>query len=128
MPKNKYRNKFEEDVANKLDDMGVYSEYEKYKLPYIIKKNYIPDFVFTHSVKEGYVEILLESKGFFRVGDTQKYKAIRDCLDKDQRLFFVLYNPNKKVRKGGNISMSEWCDKEGIGWCTLEELFNVFAS
>ena len=39
MPKNKYRNKFEEDVANKLDDMGVYSEYEKYKLPYIIKKN-----------------------------------------------------------------------------------------
>jgi len=37
-------------------------------------------------------------------------------------LFFVLMSPNKKIRKGAKMTMSEWCDKEGILWYNIETL------
>ena len=77
-----YRNKFEADIAKKLTRLW---RYEPYGIPYIINKKYIPDFV------RG--DYLIECKGYFRVGDTQKYKAIRDSLV-IQELVFVLYNRN----------------------------------
>ena len=70
----------------------------------------------------------MEAKGFFRVGDTQKYKAIRDCLNASQQLVFLLYKPDKKIRKGAKLSMSEWCDKEGLKWYTLWDIKNAFKS
>ncbi len=79
----KYRNKFEAGVGDKLTGWN----YEPYHIPYITKRKYIPDFT------KG--NILVECKGYFRVGDTQKYKAIRDSLH-SQELVFVLTNANKK--------------------------------
>jgi len=63
--------------------------------------------------------VLIECKGFFRVGDTQKYTAIRDSMP-DWELVFVLSNPHKKVRKGGKITMGEWCDKQGFKHYTID--------
>ena len=105
----KYRNNFEADIGEKLVDWN----YEPYQIPYVTKRNYTPDFT------KG--NILVEAKGYFRVGDTQKYKAIRDSLF-SQELVFVLTNANKKVRKGSKITMGEWCDKEGFKWFTLKTL------
>ena len=105
----KYRNKFEANIGEKLADWS----YEPYHIPYVTKRKYIPDFT------KG--NILVEAKGYFRVGDTQKYKAIRDSLF-SQELVFVLTNANKKVRKGSKITMGEWCDKEGFKWFTLDTL------
>ena len=105
----KYRNNFEADIGEKLVDWN----YEPYQIPYVTKRKYIPDFT------KG--NILVEAKGYFRVGDTQKYKAIRDSLF-SQELVFVLTNANKKVRKGSKITMGEWCDKEGFKWFTLKTL------
>ena len=105
----KYRNNFEADIGEKLVDWN----YEPYQIPYVTKRNYTPDFT-----KEN---ILVEAKGYFRVGDTQKYKAIRDSLF-SQELVFVLTNADKKVRKGSKITMGEWCDKEGFKWFTLKTL------
>tara|TARA_R110000796_G_scaffold3545_1_gene13779 strand:+ start:108 stop:476 length:369 start_codon:yes stop_codon:yes gene_type:complete len=105
----KYRNNFEADIGEKLVDWN----YEPYHIPYVTKRKYIPDFT------KG--NILVEAKGYFRVGDTQKYKAIRDSLF-SQELVFVLTNANKKVRKGSKITMGEWCDKEGFKWFTLKTL------
>jgi hypothetical protein len=108
----KYRNKFESDVGEQLKGW----QYEPRKYPYIIKRNYTPDFV-----KD---DLLVECKGFFRSGDTKKYISIRDSLPQNE-LVFVLTNPNKKVRKGSKITMGEWCDKEGFKWFikeTLQEL------
>ena len=105
----KYRNNFEADIGEKLVDWN----YEPYQIPYVTKRNYTPDFT------KG--NILVEAKGYFRVGDTQKYKAIRDSLF-SQELVFVLTNANKKVRKGSKITMGEWCEKEGFKWFTLETL------
>jgi hypothetical protein len=75
----KYRNNFEADIGEKLVDWN----YEPYHIPYVTKRKYIPDFT------KG--NILVEAKGYFRVGDTQKYKAIRDSLF-SQELVFVLTN------------------------------------
>ena len=94
-------------------------DYEPYDVPYITKRKYKPDFVHKPTGK------LIECKGFFRQGDTLKYKAIRDCSDKE--LIFVLSDPFKKVRKGAKITMAQWCDKEGFKYFTVqqkEELMN----
>ncbi len=108
--KRAFRSGLEKDLSEKLD--GQY-KFEPYDLPYTVHKKYLPDFV--HEGKA----ILIECKGFFRVGDTQKYTAIRDSMP-EWELVFVLSNPSKKVRKGGKITMGEWCDKEGFKHFTVE--------
>ena len=108
--KRAFRSGLEKDLSEKLD--GQY-KFEPYDLPYTVHKKYLPDFV--HEGKA----ILIECKGFFRVGDTQKYTAIRDSMP-EWELVFVLSNPSKKVRKGGKITMGEWCDKEGFKLFTIE--------
>lgn len=116
----KYRNKFERRIAEVLSDL---CEYEPFKVPYVVPKKYLPDFVGKH--KAG-TEILIEAKGYFRVGDTQKYTSIRDSLDQNKELVFLLYDPNKKIRKGAKMTMSEWCEKEGLRWFTLETIRDAF--
>ena len=108
--KRAFRSGLEKDLSEKLD--GQY-KFEPYDLPYTVHKKYLPDFV--HEGKA----VLVECKGFFRVGDTQKYTAIRDSMP-EWELIFVLSNPSKKVRKGGKITMGEWCDKEGFKHFTIE--------
>ena len=63
--------------------------------------------------------MLIECKGFFRVGDTQKYKAIRDSMP-EWEVIFVLSSPLKKVRKGAKMTMGQWCDKEGFKHYTID--------
>ncbi len=110
--KSKFRSVFEEHTAEVLEGF----EYEPYTVPYTIHRNYTPDFVHVPS------NTLVECKGFFREGDTKKYTSIRDSLKDYQSLVFVLMNPNKKVRKGGKITMSQWCEKQGLEWYTLDTL------
>jgi len=113
----KFRSGLEKDLSEKLDGHFLF---EPYSLPYITKRNYLPDFV--HEGKK----VLIECKGFFRVGDTQKYTAIRDSLD-DWELVFVLSNPSKKVRKGGKTTMGEWCDKECFKYYTMDTYRNLIS-
>ena len=108
----KFRSTFEEDVAKVLKDFN----YEPFTVPYTIARSYRPDFVDTSG------KHLIECKGYFRDGDTKKYTSIRDSLPDGQELVFVLMQPNKKIRKGAKMTMSEWCDKEGILWYTIETL------
>ena len=87
--------------------------YEPYRLPYTIHKKYIPDFI------DKRTGAMIECKGFFRVGDTQKYKAIRDERGMPL-LIFVFSDSNKKLRKGSKMTLGEWCDKEGIAHFTMK--------
>ena len=109
--KSKFRSIFEEETAKVLEGF----EYEPFTVPYTTHRNYRPDFVHMAS------DTLVECKGFFREGDTQKYKAVRDSLESYQRLVFVLMGPNKKVRKGSKLTMGQWCSKEGFDFYTLDE-------
>ena len=113
----RYRSKLEGVVALAL---GSEWAYEPFRVPYVTHRTYCPDFVY--QVK-GNHQILVEVKGFFRVGDTAKYKAIRDTLayadlseGPRQELVFFLSNPRTKVRKGSKMNMGEWCTKEDFIW------------
>ena len=116
-----YRNKFEAKAAEVLTD---FCSYESKKIPYTTHRMYIPDFIGMN----GKFEILIEAKGYFRVGDVQKYKAIRDSLPNKSQLIFLLYNPNKKVRKGSKMNMADWCKKETFKWYTLENIKDAFTN
>ena len=114
-----YRSKLEERVAGALDDGW---KYEPGSYAYLVPRRYTPDFVMhigtTHSHDE---EAWIEVKGFFRVGDTAKYKAIRKAYP-DNRLIMCLQNPNAKVRKGAKLTMAQWCEKEGWEWTTPADI------
>lgn len=107
-----FRSEFEQSVNERLK--GQF-EYETEKVSYYIPRVYTPDFVHPSGV-------LVECKGFFREGDTQKYKAIKDCLPCFNELVFVLMKPDQKVRKNTKLTMAQWCDKHGIKWYTIDTL------
>ena len=109
-----YRSGLEKKFAE-LTPRGMF-KFEPYTLPYTIHRNYKPDFVFG--------DYLIECKGYFRVGDTQKYTAIKKSL-LFQELIFVLSDPNKKLRKGAKMTMGQWCDKEGFKHFTLQTIDNL---
>jgi len=111
----KYKSKLEGKVGAAL---GPEWPYEPFRVPYVTHRHYSPDFVYT---VDEYYQVLVEVKGFFRVGDTAKYKAIRDSLDGSQELVFFLSNPRTKVRKGSKLNMGQWCEKEGFEWFELTD-------
>ena len=90
-------------------------EYEPHQIEYSVPRKYTPDFA--------YKNIIVEAKGYFSEGDTQKYRAIHDQTCKTGKmLVFVLMNPDKKVRKGSTLTMAGWCDKNYIPWFTMDTL------
>jgi len=110
--KSRFRSTFEDDVSKVLKEF----DYEPFTIPYTISRSYRPDFVDSSGL------FLVECKGYFRDGDTKKYTSIRDSLPEGQELVFVLMQPNKKIRKGAKMTMSEWCDKEDLLWYTIDTL------
>ncbi len=119
--KTKYKSKFEGSVAEVLTDLCTY---EPFRIPYVVHHKYTPDFVGRNKRRK--LDIIVEAKGFFRPRDTQKYKAIRDTINQDQKLVFLLQNPKKIVKKGAKMTMAEWCEKEGLEWYTLDNIKDAF--
>ena len=115
------RSGFEEQVARILEPEGF--AYEATKHTYVIPHVYKPDFVLG--------DILVEVKGWFRPGDRQKYKAVREGIKEDLfddwELVFLLQYPNKKVQKGAQLTMSGWCEKEGIKWFSMDNIEDLIA-
>ena len=107
-----YRSGLEKDFAKEAS-RGAF-EYEPTRMPYIVKRTYIPDFVHKST------GTLIECKGFFRAGDTLKYKSIRDTIN--EQLVFVLSDPNKKIRKGSKMTMGQLCEKEGFPYFTVNQM------
>lgn len=111
----KYRSTLERKVASGL---GKTWNYEQEKYPYIIEKVYTPDFT------KG--DIIIEVKGFFRGSDPQKYAAIAKELKRQgKRYIFVWSNPHKPVRKGAKMTNAMWCEKHGIEWMTIDNLWRL---
>ena len=88
--------------------------YEHARIPYIIKKKYVPDFICQRT------GAMIECKGFFRVGDTQKYKAIRDEINRP--LIFVFTDSRKRLRKGSKMNLGQWCEKENLAHFTMKSI------
>ena len=107
-----YRSDFEHMVHLALGKSWCY---EPEQMAYTIARKYTPDFCCG--------PVVVECKGFFREGDTQKYRAIAQQCDADGKTFvMVLMSPHKKVRKGSHLTMAGWCEKHNIPWFDLETI------
>ena len=111
-----FRSEFEKDVATQLQPFGF--SYEPCQIDYRVERKYTPDFVYELNGRVYYIEC----KGYFRSGDTQKYRAINQCLKENEELIFVLMKPNQKVSKSTKNTMAQWCDKHDILWYNIETL------
>lgn len=108
--KPKFKSSLEEKVADILGDEW---EYEPTSHTYTITREYTPDFVQDNK--------WIEVKGFFREGDTHKYKSIREAYP-DIHMTFVFHAPDKRVRKRNKITMAEWASKNGWDWISVKDL------
>lgn len=95
------RNKFEQKIHQQLKKSKVPFKYESEKLPYILSKHYIPDFILTTPLGKVYIEC----KGYLRPEHKAKLVAVKKQYpSKDIRILF--YSPNKSYIK--------WAIKNGF--------------
>lgn len=113
---NKYRNKFEREVGEKLSKLPLSLLYEKTKLPYTIESEYVPDFeIKTQSGSSFY----LETKGNGRSFDghvRRKMIAVKNQHpDLDIRILFYSDGKIGPRRKDGTFQrQSDWAERHGF--------------
>lgn len=103
--KKTFRSKFEQTVAEALDKMKVSYEYEAHRLPYIVERNYLPDFRLPSGV-------FVEAKGYFKSADQRKHKLLKEQSPHIE-VRFVFQNASGRVQ-GSKLSCAEWCEKHGF--------------
>lgn len=119
--KSKYKSDLERLVARML---GRKARYEQDRIAYVLPKTYIPDY--TILLQDGH-KIYLEVKGWLRVEDQRKMKAVKfSNPTADIRFFF----PRDQRVQGSKMLNSEWCKRYNFvycigkipkGWITINE-------
>lgn len=97
----KTKNKFEKRIYGQLKRARVKFKYEEEKIPYILARHYIPDFVITTPTGKIYIEC----KGYFRPEAKAKMVAVKK-LNPNMDLRILFYALNKKNEK--------WAVKNGF--------------
>lgn len=114
-----YRSKLESIAGEALGKKWLY---EAEIVPYLQPKDYLPDFTFKQKDGKVYVEI----KGFFRVGDSAKYRAIHNSITEMGYDFVIVFaNPDAPVRKGSKTSYRKWAEKNGIKWYHINDIHSL---
>jgi hypothetical protein len=112
-----YRSKFEGRFNEQVKELtGVSLGYETTVLPYLTspqKKRYTPDW----TIKEGWY---LETKGRLDTANRQKILYIKQQHPTARILLVFQYHQNPIV-KGSKTTYSNWCDKNGIEWCSIKD-------
>jgi hypothetical protein len=97
----KTRNKFEKSIERQLKKAKVGFKYESEKIPYVLSKHYVPDFII--KVPNGLIYV--EVKGYLRPEDRSKMVAVkRQHPNKDFRIVFY----------GSNHKYIKWAVKHGF--------------
>lgn len=101
-----FKSKYEIEVFNNVKKNGLSVEYEPFKLQYLMKGNYLPDFVLPNG-------IIVEAKGYFDSKSRAKMVAVKkNNPDLDIRMLFM--NSRTKLRKGSKMTYADWCEKYGF--------------
>jgi len=103
------RSGFERALATQLKMAGVPFGYETTKLPYTVSHVYNPDFTLPNG-------ILIEAKGRFMKGDTQKMKAVKQAHP-DLDIRFVFMDAHKRI-PGQKQTHAQWADRHGFPWAS----------
>ena len=104
-----FRSRFEEMVADCLNDAGCNFSYETLVLPYTVERKYKPDFILNNG-------IILEVKGYWTSADRTKHIQVRKS-NPEYDIRFVFMNAYNKLNKRSNTTYADWCDKKGFKWC-----------
>lgn len=107
------RNKFEKKIHDSLKKSKAEFEYERYKLPYTLNKQYTPDFTVVFGLKRQAMHI--ETKGYFDTAAQTKMKAVKKT-NPDIDIRFVFMDASKPIRKGSKTNYGQWADKYGFPW------------
>lgn len=99
----KRKNKFEESIYRQLRRAKVNFKYEGEKIPYILARHYIPDFI----IQTPQGKIYVEAKGYLRPEHKAKMVAVKK-LHPAMDIRILFYSMNKK-----NI---RWAEKAGFPW------------
>lgn len=102
----KFRSGYEKKIYNNVEERGLSVEFEPFKLSYLMKGNYLPDFVLPNG-------IIVEAKGYFDSRARAKMIAVKKhnpLLD----IRFVFMNSKTKLRKGSKLTYADWCSKYGF--------------
>lgn len=107
MKKLKLKNKFETRTYNQLKKARVKFKYECERLPYVLARHYIPDFIISTPTGVVYVEC----KGYLRPEHRSKMVAVKkQHPEKDIRMLF--YSANKSYIK--------WAERYGFKYAIGE--------
>lgn len=101
------RNKFEERVEKQLKRQGVSYEYEMERIPYLLARFYIPDFIIHTPLGKVYIEC----KGYFRPEAKAKMVAVKK-LHPNMDIRILFYAHKKPYIK--------WAEKNGFRWAVEE--------
>lgn len=100
---------FEEQLKK---NVVVSFSYETEKLPYLLERRYVPDYIVTK--KDG-TKVYLEVKGYLRPTDRSKMIAVKKMNPElDIRFCFAKDN---KLKASSNTTYSMWAEKNGFPWC-----------
>jgi hypothetical protein len=108
MKTNKYRSKFEADVAKDLGEMNSPVHYEVVQLKYVVPQQlhkYTPDFRIGQNT-------YIESKGILSTKDRQKHLYIKE-QHPEIKIYF-LFMSDGRLYKGSETRYSDWCNKHGF--------------
>lgn len=105
------RSTLEERVQADLDLRGVSYEYEPCNLPYVVRRNYVPDL----KIKEMYIEV----KGYFRQDAQRKMRNVKEQHpDLDIRFLFQKNNSTlqgaKRRKDGSKMTCAQWAERYGF--------------
>lgn len=103
-----YKSQFEQKLAAQLRKAKVKFEYESTKLPYILERNYIPDFILPNGV-------IIEAKGKFDAQSRSKMAAVKKAHP-ELDIRFVFMRASNKLSKRSKMTYGEWADKYGFPW------------
>lgn len=95
------RNKFETKISKQLSKAKVKFKYETEKIPYLLARHYIPDFII--ETKNG--KIYIECKGYLRPEHKAKMVAVKKL------------NPNLDIRLlfySRNLKYIRWAERNGF--------------
>src|SRR5215831_14958902 len=99
----KLKNKFEKKIHRQLRRAKAQFKYEEEKIPYVLARHYIPDFII--STKWG--KVYVECKGYLRPEHRAKMVAVKkQHPNMDIRILF--YSHNK--------SYVRWAEKHQFKW------------
>jgi hypothetical protein len=103
-----FKSGFERSLAANLRSRGLKFKYESAEVPYILERNYFPDF---EMVDYGF---FIEAKGLLDRDSKAKMLAVKKQNPKID-IRFVFMKADKRI-PGTKQTHAEWADRNGFPW------------